>query len=312
MNMQYEEMSDIQFITDDLHSFVEKEEEVLVQSANCDEVQDSFCVELKIDPLHNNVLNISDLESLIYGQISNQIVHMNQIALKHNEQEVDLMFYIEDKEHILQVVEIEPDGNCLFGTLSHQLFDLKVGNRSHTTAMKKLRKDAVNHIKNHRKNFETELKGRLYELNEGKKITEMESACTDYVENLLPQSKVWAGAEAIKAVSQMNAVNVLIVNEKGPCEFASIFDITLKRTGLWYFSICDENDTQGKKCDSICDDNAPSMNRNHYNSVVRMDQNDIYEVTKVLAMKVFKKLNKEEEQNDIVIDDSYVLPNHVI
>lgn len=264
---------------------------------------------LQIDPIQKSMSN-EDLLSLIYNQISEQIQEMIASTLKHNVTEIDMPFEIENEKFTMHVAEIEPDGSCLFSALVHQIFKSKIGSRVFSNAVAKLRRDVVHHIKEHRLDFEYELKGIVYELNEGKKVTDIEKACTKYLEKTLPKNMTWGGSETIKAVTRMNAVNVLIMNEKGECYYPCGFNMRLKNTvilsfGVAYIENFSEQDSQNNGCDSS-DEITPNTKRNHYNSVIRMDQKDIYAVSQMLANVEHKKVAQENIDLINITDSSAI------
>lgn len=137
------------------------------------------------------------------------------------------------------------------------------------------------------------------------KIEDIYEACTKYLEEKLPKKGVWGSTETIKAVTRMNAVNILIVNAKGECYFPLGFHMRLKKTVILTFGIVpvhahtesDVDQRQIDGCDAsdmAQDEDIPNTKRNHYNSVVRMDQNDIYTVSQVLATVAYKRLIQEQ------------------
>lgn len=120
---------------------------------------------------------------------------------------------------------------------------------------------------------------------------------------------VWGSTETIKAVTRMNAVNILIINARGECYFPLGFQMRLKKTVILTFGIVpvhahtesdvvDQRQVDGCDASEMSHDVAiPNTKRNHYNSVMRMDQNDIYTVSQVLASVAYKRI---QEQIDFV------------
>lgn len=213
-----------------------------------------------------------------------------------------MTFYIEEKEFTLQITEIEPDGNCLFGALVHQIFRTKNEEKHQANKIKKLREDVVAYINQHRDDFEHDLKGCVFDYYEGKKIDDIELASTNFLNNILSKDGTWAGSESIKAVARMNDVNILIVNENGDCYFVCDFDVRKKRTvilafGRVHFSNPDkvDNPNQNKLCDANAE-RISNINRNHYNSVTDIDENDIFIMSKFLATQTMTKRNT----NDVI------------
>lgn len=272
------------------------------------EENDSYCIKLDIDPLEGNIPSIDCLTEIIYAQVSEQILHMNAAVIHHGIEEVDMAFHIEnDKpEHTLQVADICADGSCLFGSLAHQLYKFKLDSRKHVNAKKKLRKDVVQYIQDHRSEFEFELKGCVYDdcENKGIKVDDLSFACTNFLEKILPLESTWGGNESLKAVSRMNAVNILIVNEHGNSYFTNMFDTKLKKTVILAFVCISEckQEIDGNQIGTCNESEIEVANakRNHYNSVVKIEQNDIYDMAKMLAVRTHERMLEEIQADNLL------------
>lgn len=257
---------------------------------------------LQIEQLSES-FSIENVQSLIYDQISEQLNDMLEISLKHNIEENDMAFKIDNEEFTLQFAQIDADGNCMFAALTHQLSKTRIGSRSHSNAVSKLRKDVVKYIKSHRSEFEHELKGRIYEQNElnGKKTENIENAWQHYLEKELPKNGEWGGSETLKAVTRMKFVNILIMNAKGEGYFPYDFNMKLKQTVILAFESAGDafsesaavDQSQSNDCDAS-DEIISNTERNHYNSVVRMEQSDIYTLSQMLATIAYKRITQEQ------------------
>lgn len=270
--------------TEEMVDVIKNDEDILIETVvEINETNDST-IHLQIEPL-NQSPTVEDVQSLIYIQISEQLNNMLEVSLKHNIKEIDMVFKIDNKEFIFQFAEIEPDGNCLIAALVHQLLKLKIGDRPHLKATAKLRKDVVDHIKRHRSDYEHELKGMVYEQNEGKQVADIYTECIKYLEKDLPKDGFWAGSETISAVTRMKSVNILIVNANGKCYFPFGFQMKFRKTVILTFGVFNYQ---------IDNEDCDNTQRNHYSSVVRMDQADIYVVSQSLAEIEHKKIIQEQ------------------
>lgn len=99
-------------------------------------------------------------------------------------------------------------------------------------------------------------------------------ASKNFLQNELPNESTWGGGESIKAVHEMNGVNILTINENGSCIFSpNGFDKQLTQTVVLAYRI---DERSPNKC-------------NHYDSVVRMEQSDIFDMAKMLAAIEYNK-----------------------
>lgn len=138
---------------------------------------------------------------------------MFEISINNDEEQADIEFQFEDKDtdkppKEAEVTEIDKDGNCLFGSLAHQLFGHDLKHRKHKSAIEKLRKNVVAYIKNNYTEFEFVLKGSVYEHFDDlkEKVKDIDEECEIYLEDL-EKDEHWGGSETIKAVSQIYKAN---------------------------------------------------------------------------------------------------------
>lgn len=68
----------------------------------------------------------------------------------------------------LEVVRTERDGDCLFSALALQLFGNSLRKKELKQLVNGLRTDVVKHIKEHFSSFESDIKNRVYEEENGK------------------------------------------------------------------------------------------------------------------------------------------------
>lgn len=236
-------------------------------------------IELSIEPSSDQM---SMATRCIYDQLSAQITRMNDTILINNEDEHDMQFNINNTTKTLQIVEIPGEGDCLFRALAHQIFGGAVDSVSLAQIAHGLRTDVVAHVKTNFKSFKMDLKSTVYSKHEGQAIMDIQQACKDFVRHDLPERTVWGGSESLKAVSQLKNVNILIINENGDYyTLPTGFDCSCERTVILAYRQFRLDKTERKV-------NAGSnarLNLNHYDSVVRIDQTDIFEISTMLAKK---------------------------
>lgn len=236
-----------------------------------------------------------ELESIIYKQISAQVMQMRDTSLKNNEYERNMNFMVENKIYTLKAAAIDGDNSCLFRTVDHQLNKTKLNTRTQNLATTRLRNEVVDHIKEHRTSFEIELKGTVYDRyeREGKKCLDIKKACDDFINRELSKSNCWGGSESIKAIIRMYSVNVLVFKKK-ICYFFNDFDVRLGKTIiLAYCSFDDRKSTERNESKDTFD--GQTHNQNHYNSVVYIEPNDIFDLSKYLATtRTVKRLKKND------------------
>lgn len=228
----------------------------------------------------DNDLSYNDFESLIYTQITAQLNEMHAVSMKNNEIEKNMNFVVGDVICTMKINTTKPDGACLLRSTEHQLFKSNLQSRAHTNGTNKLRKEVVEFIKQHRKMFDKELKGAVYDWYESmgkstKNIENFSMVCDDFLRKELPKTKCWAGTESLKAITLDKSVNILILVENGICYFSNGFNENYSKTII--LAHCTySNDTQ-----TTTEHTGQILN--HYDSVVYIDPNDVFLLSKRLA-----------------------------
>lgn len=225
----------------------------------------------------------------MYQQISKQVLKMMETAYKFNECNENMIFELEEGEASCQVTKIKRDGNCLFRALAHQLFGETQSIRKQDQSMKRLRADVVAHIKENYADFEHELKGCVMDRKENVDVNSLDMECQLYLNHCLTKAGCWGGAESIKAVSRIYKVNVVIINENGPCYLVNGFNPNHERTVLLGYRLAHpESKSQG--------------NRNHYDSVINVQQDYIFKCMKSMMSVIVKQFFGDERENVILED----------
>lgn len=184
------------------------------------EMDGSKCIALNITGVD---MNTSNLRKSIYHQISEQISKINDYVILNNEKEEAMKFKIDGAEHILNVVQVQGDGSCLFRAIIHQLYGDKVNSSKHNDLARKLREDVVEFIKTHFGHFIEDIRERV-ENREGVSNENIDTKCEKFVSLELKNEVTWGGGESIRAASFLYNVNILIFNEQENFYYANGFN----------------------------------------------------------------------------------------
>lgn len=250
-------------------------------------VEHDVTTHLKIEPI-----DVNSLELLIYNQISDQLIKMKNAAMTHNESQSEMIFLNGNVRHTLQKVKIDPDGSCLFGATIHQTLGTEIGSTTQTNETKKLRADVVDHIKNNRSDFKRELEGVVLDIWENEAKSNIELACTRFLQHELPKNETWGGAESLKAITQLKKVNILVVNENGDFYFSRQFNAQFKQTIILAYTTYDfeEHEVSDFENGTANVSNVSNIKRIHYDSVINIEQKDVFSASKVLALKTYQQM----------------------
>lgn len=242
---------------------------------------------LSIEPI-----DVSTLESLIYNQISDQLIQMNNAAIKYNESLSKMNFIIESTRHMLHKVEIDANGSCLFGASIHQIHRTQIAGKTQSNETKNIRADVVAHIKKNRSGFKKELEGAALDLWEENAKLNLESACTRFLEVELPKNGTWGGSESLKAITQLKKVNILVINENGDFYFPCRFNTQFKQTIILAYTTYQFEEHEVSDCENGTANvlNVSKINRIHYDSVINIEQQDVFSLSKLLALKTYQQI----------------------
>lgn len=225
----------------------------------------------------------TNVEKLIFDQISKQIGEIYKTTLSFNELYEEMAFDLSDNEqHKLSVVKMPGDGSCLFHSITHQLFGHKACSVQHQKASKQLRQEVVKHIKAHFSSYESELKGRVYETVNEDKIEDMNSECLFILNNCLPDNSFYGGSETLKAVCDMHHVNILVFMEENTCYFSSVFNEIYDRTLILAYrsNAMEGNEKIYNHYDSVCDISSNEiLNSLNFLSSKLKNRNTVFEQT---------------------------------
>lgn len=253
-------------------------------TTSCDWIMSNFtthlksCIALKLQ--EDKVLEIvgtvepdDSMYTKLKAQIYMQIVKMSNVASKNDETEIKcevLSPNTDSKLVPINICKINQDGNCLFGAVSHQLFYHKIGSKDHIEATNGLRMKVIEYIKSNMTLFATAIKGRIYDKRPGRKIDNFDVLANSFLESLSTDG-FWGGTESIQAIAQIEKANVIIFNEKGEPNMVYNFNPEFEKCVLIAFRL---KDPLGE---------FTNANRNHYDSVVSMDDEVLLTCSKYLC-----------------------------
>lgn len=214
----------------------------------------------------------------IYNQISAQNLILTQAIKTHSERITTMAFELKCTSRTIDVIEQQQNGNCLFLSLAHQIFMDKVNSIKHTQAAKKLRERVVQHIIKNFDRFQKDVEWRLVEMEKSKSDldeAEMIKECRFFVSTILSQPAIWGGTESLKAISELEKVNILVFAENDICYFPFQFDPNYDRTVAIVFRLSDNN------------------KRNHYDSVAEVGRYILYQTAVVLGKNEMKRVENK-------------------
>lgn len=263
--------------------------------------ENGYSVHLIIEPVdnpHND--SIESLQSEIYRQISSQMIEMMQASHINDEEELNMEFVCADETKLLKIVSIEGDGNCLYSTIIHQLKQKKLGSDIHNTLTENLRIHVVSFIKANFSIFEKEIQGRVYDRTQIDDITDMEKECGNFLDYELPFKTTFGGSETIKAVVLMFKVNILIINEKGDLYFANDFNSSYSKTLVLAYKL---SGLVVEPLDDVSNSkNTTNQYRNHYDSVVNIDAEQIFSITRHIVSRRRKRNSYDPAESCVTIN----------
>lgn len=255
----------------------------------------SSCIKLEILP-NVEFLEVSKKQtnqSLISKQIAKQLLNMFEVSINNNEMPESFTLHYKKPSDELRSIgaeftHIKGDGDCLYGAIIHQLFGYSIGSDKYKAAIISLRRDVVSTIRSNYSDFEISLKGSVYEKFEAmnKDVADIDQECALHLDEMLTVG-FWGGGETVKAASQIHKVNILIMSEGEDSRFTFGFNKSFDRTLLIAFRLA------GKR----------SSIRDHYDSVVRIEDTDIYDLSKCLSTTSYIIEDDSKNDSDIVLID---------
>lgn len=254
---------------------MEKEQNNHQKTPDLNEWIDSMPIHFEDEDTAANSRN-TKLNGRLYSQFASKNLKRMENAIKYNELKKIMIVKVDERFMNTTVLKIAEDGNCLFASLTHQLYCMKNGSPEHKKSTIDLRHQVVSYIRDNIKTFILAISHRDDFKNEN-----TEEGCIDFVSNLLSKNGFWGGYETMLAVSNIYHVNILVFNEKGPFYLASGYSNEYDRTLLLAYRICKGGNHTNKY--------------DHYDSVCGANEELLYKCADELATK----LNQE---NSLSVD----------
>lgn len=235
------------------------------------------------DDIQNGNINVIDqirddiyrqmTESLKLVKESNGTIKTSLMYFKNDDGHNDEYDGIWKRDSALQLVKAKRNGDCLFSVVVFQLYGHNIQYKKHNRYVKKMRDEVVNYIKSKIYLFEFDLQNRIYS-EKSKKVKDMKKQCFKFVDKKLSKSGTWAGMETLRAIGNLHKVNILVVNEQADYSFANGFDRAYDRIIFMAF-----------RNNMISTGPASNTNRNHYDSIAHIDEDDLATMAKNLAIE---------------------------
>lgn len=272
--------------------------ELDIETLEEDEIVDQFSSQLDNNVGNKSPNEIEDLEiletetdtqeSVIYFQICRQVTKLIGATLKNNDKEENVTVFFDDGiRSEINVTKVQGDGGCLFYSLAHQLFCHKVNSKEHKEATLKLREEVVDFIKNNYIFFKPLIEERIRQKENKDEVEYLDDKCSAFVVSGLPHPRCWGGSETLLAVSMLYNVNVITFYEGGKCT-STDFNFKNKECLLVAY----------REYGRQVPDTNQKMNYNHYDSISKIDQKDIYYTMKA----IIKTIEFKQSSNIIELD----------
>lgn len=111
-------------------------------------------------------------------------------------------------------------------------------------------------------------------------FVEVAQDCRYYLDHELPKKECFGGCETLKAISQLNETNVIVLNEDIGCYLPHGLNFNYKRCSIL----------------------AYRLNEDHYDSVIRIEQDDILKIVQFLVSDLMRQYNAQNEIQSSIID----------
>lgn len=245
-----------------------------------------------IEEIDYKNLDINYIQKQIYDKISEQTLAIRTNCEVNNEKQFNMLFDCCGEYRTLKITRIQKNGNCLFGAIAHQLYKNKLGSSNHSKLTAELRSEAVSYISNNIPEFKVAIENQVHELFKGKKVPSMANEIQKFIDDLKIDG-YWGGTECLHAVELLYKCSILIINEFGDFYFVGVpHDLENSLILVLAFRTKKGVDRTSK--------NIPNEDRNHYDSVTDIEQDDIYYISQVLSERIKKYQESNELMNDII------------
>lgn len=213
----------------------------------------------------------TSLNEQLQHQITLQTIKMSNAAAMNEEKIVkvaNIKFHVD-------IGSISPNGNCLFSSIAHQLYQVVLKSAEHERLTSKLREDVVDHIKANISDYVSCLKPRLPKPKKNAS-TDFNMQCVNFLNKGLSMDGFWGGTETVKAISELFKVNIATVTMDGMCSMVFPFTPESSRTLLILY-----------------------RNRSHYDSIISLSDVNIKKLAKCV-IDANGKAVKNNSSNDVI------------
>lgn len=251
-------------------------------------------IELKIEPINIKSDNEFGFQlNNLQAQLTFHSIQMVNISHRNMDLKAECEIELSTGQiSKILICRIPTDGNCLFAAVVHQNFHLEIGSEEHKQQTIELRKKVVSHIEENLKLYERELLDRVYKKCDSKnKIKNVDEECKDFLRNYLSKEGHWGGSETLKAISELFRTNIIVLRERGEVYFANLFN-------PMYTNIL----TLAFRISSQCNTNESKTQHNHYDSVIKLDEDIIRKCALILIENHKKSCSIKEITGIIDID----------
>lgn len=251
------------------------------------------CDKSKIDEIVMPSISANDDMKTLLEQMSQQNLKNISTTRKHSENSELMTFNLNSKDEFVEIANIDPNGSCFFGSIAHQLYGCQINSEDHEYKTKMLRDEAVLYMKQNFDIFKFHLQARVYEKKSGMIMqNQLEGECRVFLNACLPNSKCFAGCESVKAISEVKGINIITISESGECYMAAKFKREFQCTVFLALRL---GNTQASEFTHIIHND----DRNHYDSVTKIDHKVLYKLAEHLTK--MNDINEKFKNNSSII-----------
>lgn len=116
----------------------------------------------------------------------------------------------------LKILRIPPDGNCLFGSIVHQLENLDIRSSGHKKSVADLRRRCVNFLEQHWTRYENSIISEAVNRQEQWPADEFKEAFIEKQIEALRKDRTWGGSEILAAASDMLEKKIKVFTKRLP------------------------------------------------------------------------------------------------
>lgn len=214
---------------------------------------------------------------LLYQQFSAQNLKLIKATMINAETKKFVAVNIGGRIVNLNTLAINKDGNCMFGSLVHQLYFVKTNSKEHFDLVAKLRSTVVSHILKDFDRYKSAIEIDFSNLKEDV----ADAAVKEYVSTDLSKNGEWGGTESLLAVADIFKVNILVFRENGPFSFSFGFNRNYDRCIFLAYRLGGGLNENGEP------------NYNHYETVCAIDEEHLYQCAQYLGSKMDKEFDCE-------------------